>query len=148
MPRGWKKGKFIPKHPEKYIGDVDNIIFRSSWEQSFCQSLDNNPNILKWNSEEIAIPYVKPTTGRVHKYYPDFWVKYKNKHGQVIQEMIEIKPAKQTRQPTIRGKRKKYQLQESLTFEINKAKWTAAQLFCTKYGIKFRIVTEHHLFKT
>jgi hypothetical protein len=37
--------------------------------------LDANENILEWSSEGIAIPYVKPTTGRVHRYYPDFWVR-------------------------------------------------------------------------
>jgi len=27
------KGKYTPKHPEKYIGDVKKIIYRSLWER-------------------------------------------------------------------------------------------------------------------
>lgn len=142
-----RTGQFIPRHPEKYRGNVDGIIYRSSWEQKFCQFLDNNPNILEWASEEIAIPYVKPTDGRVHRYFPDFWIKYKDRSGQVIQELIEVKPSVQTKPPKARGKRKKQQLHENITYAINVAKWQAATQFCTKKGLKFRLVTEQQLFK-
>ena len=27
----FKQGRFIPIYPEKYLGDVSNIIFISSW---------------------------------------------------------------------------------------------------------------------
>lgn len=148
MANGWRQGYYTPKHPEKYKGNVENIVYRSSWELSFCQFLDNNPNIIAWNSEEIAIPYIKPTDGRPHKYYPDFYIKYKNKHGEIKEELIEIKPENQTKPPKPgKGKRKKYQLQESLTYAINIAKWESATLFCNKYGIKFRVLTEKQLFK-
>jgi hypothetical protein len=144
---GWKQGRFVPRNPYKYKGNVENIIFRSSWEQSFCQFLDNNPNVLEWASEEISIPYVKPTTGRVHKYFPDYWIKYKDKSGRVIQELIEIKPDNQTKTPGRRGKNKKTQLRESVTYAVNLAKWQAAANFCNKYGMKFRLLTEKELFK-
>lgn len=147
MARGFRQGKFIPRHPDKYKGNVDNIVYRSSWEKEFCEFLDGNPNIIEWASEEIAIPYIKPTDKRVHRYFPDYWIKYRNKNGEVIQELIEVKPEKQTKQPTTRGKRKKQQLYESVTYAINIAKWKAAQQFCDKYGLKFRIVTEQQMFK-
>ena len=148
MPRkGTRKGYFKPRHPEKYQGNLNNIIYRSSWEYSFMTFLDNNPNVEKWGSEIIAIPYIKPTTGRVHKYYPDFWVKYKNRNGDTVQEVIEVKPDKQARKPTTKGKNKKTQLYEAVTWEINKAKWRSAKLFCDKYNMKFRILTEKELFK-
>jgi len=144
--KGIRKGLFTPRHPGKYVGNVNNIVYRSSWELSFMNFLDNNTNIEKWGSEIIAIPYRKPTTGRIHKYYPDFWIKYKSKNGNVVQEVIEVKPEKETRQPTTVGKTKKTQLYEAITWSINKAKFKSAALFCTKYGMKFRVLTEKHLF--
>lgn len=145
--RGQSKGKFTPKHPEKYVGDLNDIIFRSSWELSFMNFLDNNIKVEQWGSEIIPIPYLKPTTGRVHKYYPDFWVKYKNSKGETYQEVIEVKPGKQARPPTTVGKTKKTQLYEALQWSINSAKWRYAKLYCDKYSMKFRILTEREIFK-
>lgn len=147
MPRTFKQGYFHPTNPSKYVGDATKIRFMSSWELKFDQFLDRNPNILRWSSEEIAIPYVKPTTGRVHRYYPDYWVEYRNKNGELIQEIIEVKPSTQTKQPKRRGKNRKTQLYEDLTYAVNQAKWAAAQQFCSSHNIRFRIVTEKELFK-
>ncbi|GAG84814.1 unnamed protein product [marine sediment metagenome] len=143
----YKQGRFIPRHPEKYIGNVKSIRYLSSWELRFDQFLDNNPNVLQWSSEEIAIPYIKPTDGKVHRYYPDYWIKFKDKHGKEVQEIVEIKPDAQTRQPTRQGKKRRQQLYETITYAINMAKWKYAKLFCDKHGVKFRIVTERELFK-
>ena len=57
---------------------------------------DSNKNIIKWASEEVAIPYRSPKDNRIHKYYPDFIVEQKNKKGEVEIVMIEVKPKKQT----------------------------------------------------
>lgn len=141
------QGYYEPKNPEKYVGDVSKIRYMSSWELNFMNFLDNNPNILRWSSEEIAIPYVKPTDNRVHRYYPDFWVEYENKSGELVREIMEVKPESQTKPPTTRGKRKKTQLTEQIMYAINVAKWEACQQFCNKYGMKFRLVTEKQLFK-
>ena len=43
---GTLKGKFRPKHPEKYKGDAGNIVYRSSWERIFCNWCDNNDDII------------------------------------------------------------------------------------------------------
>ena len=141
------QGKYKPRHPEKYVGNVENICFLSSWELHMNKFLDNNPNILRWSSEEISIPYIKPTTGKVHKYYPDYWIEYKDKDGKLHQEIIEVKPHAQTQPPKTRGKNKPAQLRESITYAVNVAKWAACQQFCDKHGVKFRIVTEKQLFK-
>lgn len=147
MARRNKQGLYKPKHPEKYNGDVTKIRFMSSWELNFHRFLDNNPNILEWSSEGIKIPYLKPTTGRVHVYLPDYWIKYVTTQGELVEEIIEVKPDKETRAPRNVGKNKKTQLYEQITWAINDAKWKAAELFCKKKGIKFRIITEKHLFK-
>lgn len=155
----YNQGKFTPRHPEKYRGNVENITFRSSWELEYNRFLDNNKNVLEWSSEEIAIPYVKPTTKRVHRYFPDYWIKYVNKKGEIVQEIIEIKPAKEASNalfliehnfksmPPSRSKNPKTRTYEQLTTLINAAKWKAALNFCHKYGMKFRVVTENQLFR-
>lgn len=143
MPKTFKQGVYNIRHPEKYVGDPSKIVFRSSWELEMNKFLDNNPNVLRWSSEEVAIPYVKPTTGRVHRYYPDYWIEYKDKHGNLIQELIEVKPMSQV---DISKKKRKTDY-EKITYAINIAKWTAAQQFCEKHNIKFSILTENQLFK-
>lgn len=140
----FRQGFYTPRHPEKYIGDVTKIRFMSSWELETHQFFDNNPNVLHWSSETIAIPYMKPTDGRIHKYYPDYFVEYINSAGEVVQEIIEVKPAAQTKAPR---KTHKHALYEQLTYAINTAKWEAAVRFCAERNIKFRIITEKSIFK-
>lgn len=73
------QGLYTPRHPEKYRGDKQNIIYRSSWELQFMNFCDNSPVVVEWASEEIAIPYYKPTDNKIHYYYLDFWMKYVSK---------------------------------------------------------------------
>ena len=82
------KGLFTPKNPQKYIGDVLRIRFMSSWELQVMHMFDTNPSFLEWASEEIKIPYLKPTTNRVHYYYPDFYVCYRDREGHINKELI------------------------------------------------------------
>ena len=35
-----KQGYYKAKNPDKYIGDTELIIFRSSWEFGFCKYCD------------------------------------------------------------------------------------------------------------
>jgi len=147
MARVTARGKYAPKNPSKYIGNIHTINYRSSWEHEFMKFLDNNPYVLHWASEHPVIPYIKPTDKRIHRYLPDFFMEYVNKHGEILQEIIEIKPKEQTVQPKTVGKNKKTQLYEAVTWAVNKAKWAAAQQFCEKNGLKFRIITECNQFK-
>lgn len=141
MGKGWKQGFFTPQNPKKYKGDVEKIIFRSSWEESFARFLDCNINVLEWSSEEISINYFNPVKKRPARYYPDFWVKYRNKHGEILEELIEIKPYKQVQRPSKRSN--KY---EQVTWFVNMAKWDAAIKFCKGKQIQFRVLTERKLF--
>tara|TARA_B100000427_G_scaffold152710_1_gene127240 strand:- start:2876 stop:3262 length:387 start_codon:yes stop_codon:yes gene_type:complete len=93
------KGKYQPSHPRKYKGDPTNIIFRSLWERKFMVYCDKNSNILEWNSEEIAIPYISPVDGKPHRYFPDFYMKVKETNGQIKRYVIEVKPLKQCSPP-------------------------------------------------
>lgn len=143
----FRQGVFTPTYPEKYRGNASQIYYRSSWELAMNKFLDTNPHILRWSSEEIKIPYVKPTDGKVHHYYPDYWVEYRNRSGDVVQEIVEVKPAAQTRPPTTRGKARKTILFEQTAWAVNRAKWSAAVKWCEQRGLKFRVITENGLFR-
>jgi hypothetical protein len=149
MGQGFSKGFFKPRNPKKYVPgrNKEQIIFRSSWEHDFCKFLDGNTRVLRWSSEPFSIPYIKPTDKKTHKYYPDFWFEYVDRNGEIIQEVIEIKPSTQMRQPNPVGKKPKQQLYESITYAINIAKWKAATEFCNKYNMKFRLINENTQFR-
>ena len=93
------KGKYQPRSPQKYVGDSTNIIYRSLWERKFLIYCDTNDNVLEYASEEIAIPYRSPIDGKVHRYFPDFYIKVKESNGIIEKYLIEIKPYKQTMPP-------------------------------------------------
>jgi hypothetical protein len=139
------QGKFNPKNPHKYKGDPTNIIYRSSWELKVMIKFDNEPNIIWWKSEEIAIPYRSPIDGKIHRYFPDFIVQVKNKDGKLEILMIEIKPFKQTQEPKKQKTPSKKYLKEVFTWGINSAKWSAAKEYCKDRGYKFCIFTEKEL---
>ena len=138
------KGRFKPKNPQKYKGDPNNIIYRSTWEVKVMNYLDENPNVLWWGSEELPIPYLNPVDKKKHRYFPDFIAKMRKADGTVMTYVIEVKPEKQTQPPTQKRKTKTF-LQEAITYEINKAKWYAAEEFCKDHGWQFLILTERHL---
>lgn len=138
-------GRFIPKHPKKYVGDPSNIIYRSSWECKLMSWLDQNPAIISWASEELIIPYVSPVDNRQHRYFPDFLVKMRTKDGTLKTMILEVKPKKQTMQPEIRKRITKQYLAEVQTWGVNQAKWKAATEYCLDRGWEFRLITEDHL---
>lgn len=139
------KGKFRAKHPEKYKGDPNNIVYRSRWELMVMQKLDNHPDVLEWSSEELVIPYLSPIDGRRHRYFPDFVVKRKGKDGIVETLLVEVKPFNQTRPPARQDKPTKRYITEVQTWGINSAKWKYAQEYCKDRGWKFLILTEKEL---
>jgi hypothetical protein len=140
------KGYFKPVHPEKYRGDPTNIIYRSSYELKFMLYLDKHPNIIEWASEEFCIPYRSPVDNKIHRYFPDFYVKKKNMDGTIEVLVIEIKPASQTRPPEVKknNKSRRY-IREVVTYGINEAKWKAATAFCEDRKWKFVKLTEKEL---
>ena len=139
------KGIFRPKTPSKYKGDPTNIIFRSSWELQFMTYLDAHPDVLEWSSEEFCIPYKSPIDGRVHRYFPDFWIKRKNIHGTIETVVVEIKPHAQTIEPKVQQRKTKRYIREVVTWGVNSAKWQAAMEFCKRRDWKFQILNEYHL---
>lgn len=139
------KGYYKPRNPNKYKGDPDCIIYRSSWERMFMVYCDNNPNVLEWSSEEVIIPYRSPLDGRLHRYYPDFLIKVRTARGATDTILIEVKPYAQTQPPTVRSRKTKKYINEVATYGINSSKWQFAKEYCKDRGWKFQIVTEKEL---
>ena len=99
-------GKFRPRHPKKYKGDPTNITFRSLWEKKFMSYCDLNESINEWQSEEFWIPYRSPLDNRVHRYFPDFFIKYRDGNGKRRSVVIEVKPKKETKMPPTNPKKR------------------------------------------
>jgi len=139
-------GKYIPINPKKYRGDHSKVIYRSLWERKLMVYCDNNKSVLEWGSEEVIIPYMSPWDGRLHRYFPDFYMKVKQASGVTKKFIIEVKPKYQCQPPTKAPKRKtKRWLNEVKTWVINEAKWKSANEFCLDHGMEFKILTEDHL---
>ena len=139
------KGRFRPKNCKKYKGDPTKVFYRSLWERRFMHYCDTTPSILEWNSEEIVIPYVSPIDNKVHRYFPDFYIKVRNVSGKVRREIIEVKPKRQCEPPKKPQRQTKKYLREVATYGVNQAKFKAAEEYCKNRKYNFRILNEDHL---
>ena len=139
------KGRYTPKNPKKYKGDHHNIVYRSLWERKFMVYCDNSDNILEWGSEEIIIPYLSPWDGKLHRYFPDFYIKVKQASGNIKKFIIEVKPKKQTKPPKPVSRKTRRWLNEVKTYSINEAKWKHAKEWCSNNDMEFKILTEEEL---
>lgn len=143
MSNSYIQGIYKPDNPKKYKGNVNNIIYRSSWELLYLRKLDLDDNVLQYSSEEIIIPY--RFLNKVKRYFVDFYVK-RIIDDKIVEQIVEIKPYAQTQPPLItEGKRRKTMIQQILTYEMNQAKWEAARVYCSKKNWEFKILTEHEL---
>ena len=79
------KGQYIPQNPKKYKGDSHRIVYRSLWERKFMVYCDTSNSIIEWGSEEVIIPYLSPWDGRIHRYFPDFYIKVRQ-HDNIIKK--------------------------------------------------------------
>jgi len=145
MAREPKKTIYTPKNPEKYLGsNIDNIVMRSSWEFAFARICDTHPSIKFWSSECIQIPYRHPIKGRYTVYIPDFLVIYMDKNGGTHAELIEIKPEKESGMH--RNIHETRSPRDKASILVNNSKWAAAQAYCKRHNMFFRVMTESDLF--
>ena len=138
-------GKFSPKNTNKYLGDPTNIWYRSLWERRVMVYLDENSTVVEWSNEEIVIPYLSPVDNKLHRYFPDFFVRLRNKQGLIESTIIEVKPASQTKPPKMQKRATRRYITEVMTWGVNEAKWKAADAYCKDRGWKFVVVTEKDL---
>ena len=140
------KGRYNPTNPTKYRGDAHNIVYRSLWERKFMTYCDTSDSIIEWGSEEIIIPYLSPWDGKIHRYFPDFYIKVKQHDGSIKKMIIEIKPKDQCKPPKSKPKRKTRRwFNEVKIWGINEAKWKHATEWCDRNDMEFKILNEDHL---
>jgi len=164
-----KQGYYKVQNPKKYIGESGLVIYRSSWEHSFCKWCDFSPSIIRWSSEPIRIPYYdrvskleeckkqgldpnNPKNWAVKYYNTDFWIEV-DKGDNVTQKMfIEIKPSYKLKKPIppsanapLKEQRKFNNLAKE--YLINEAKYAAMNAWAEKSNAKFYVFTEITLSK-
>ncbi len=156
----WYQGTYEVKNTSKYLG-TKPPFFRSSWERRFMYWCDHNPNVLKWSSEAIKIPYVISEGGycKTHNYIPDFYMEVKNTKGEIKKFIVEVKPYDQgpidqhdgkgvyvPKPPKNKNQKalKRFYFEQK-TYKKNALKWNAAKLFCQTHNIEFMIITKKDL---
>ena len=135
------KGIYKPTNPKKYVGNPNNIVYRSLLERRFMVYCDTNPGIVQWASEELPIRYYNPIDKKYHRYFVDFIIntdKYKKM-------LIEIKPSRQITRPKPPKKKTRSYMRESFEFIKNQAKWKAATAYAEDNNAVFKIITEKEL---
>jgi hypothetical protein len=138
------KGRYIPHNPHKYRGDPTNIQYRSSWELKYFKWCDYTDIVLQWSSEEHVISYRSPIDGKMHRYFPDVYLKIKTNKG-IEEWIVEIKPSAQTKEPRIQKRMTRKYINEVKTYAVNRYKWDAAIEWCKDRKYKFIILTEREL---
>ena len=152
------KSKYTPTHKKKYIGDLKNILTRSTWELALCKWCDKNSQVAKWSLESIIVPYYDDLTYTQRKYYVDFYIEMIS--GEKL--LVEVKPHNETKPPYAFVKRhqelrqilvespkayahphlqKKYR--KVITYLKNQAKWRAANQYAIDRNWKFVVWTEN-----
>ena len=139
------RGKYYPSFPRKYKGDPNRIVYRSLWERKFMVYCDTSDAILEWGSEEIIIPYLSPVDGKIHRYFPDFYIKVQENTGKIKRYLIEVKPLKQTVKPKKPKRQTKGYIREAFEYARNQAKWKAAREYCADRMWEFKVITEKEL---
>ena len=141
MFKNLKQGFYKPQYPEKYEGNIDNIVYRSGLELKYFKFCDSNKNILKWNSEEVIVPYIS-VDSREHRYFLDLWMRVITKTGNIQEYICEIKPLIFLKPPQNPKRRTKQWTAKYKTWLINQSKWSSAKKYADQKGWKFIILTE------
>lgn len=146
MKRYPKPKPFMPMNKDKYLGNVNNIIYRSSWELKMMRWCDRNPSVIKWNSEDVVIKYFSKADNKYRNYHMDFYIICRQLDGNIVKLLIEVKPYSQTIPPKKRGKKSEQTyINELHTWQVNKDKWEQAEKFALQNGMFFKIFDEYDL---
>jgi len=149
-----KQGWYKLLNPDKFIKQLDEYMksykdgcvnFKSSLEYKAIRYCDFNKHITKWSLEPFAVKYLKPTDGKVHRYFIDFFIEFSS--GDKF--IVEVKSKGETvppKKPKTNSTKSMIRYQKAMqTFAVNQAKWEAAKKFAEEKGIKFIILTEEEL---
>lgn len=129
------KSRYIVKNKHKYLGDHTNVIARSGWERAAFNWCETNPNVVKWASENVHVPYVNPVDKKTHKYIMDLMIWWKD--GKI--SIVEIKPKYQTKVPEKKSRKSQKYIREAYEYVKNQSKWQAAKRLAEARGWSFEI---------
>lgn len=148
------KGWYQLLNPNKFIKPIDeymqsykdgHVNFKSRLELKAIKYADFNKHIISWSIEPFNIKYVKPTDGKIHRYFIDLFLEFSS--GDKF--IVEIKPKSETlppKKPTKNTQKASMNYQLALqTYSINQAKWKAAEEFAALNKMKFIILTDEEL---
>ena len=138
-------GKYKVHNKAKYVADLQEVVYRSSWELKYMKYLDRHPSVIEWASENVIIPYYNQIEKKTRRYFVDFYVKIQNPEGVIKKYIIEVKPASQCKPPK---KRKRISIKyknDLKRFIVNQSKFKAARKWAEKRGMEFIILTEKEL---
>lgn len=149
-----RQGWYRLLNPDKFIKPIDeymqsykdgHVQYKSGLELTAIRYADYNKHITAWSMEPFNIKYLKPTTGKIHRYFIDMFIEFKTG----AKFLVEIKPKGETippRKPSKNTQKAILRYQKALmTFAVNKAKWEAAEKFAELNKMKFIILTEDEL---
>ena len=140
MPKTYS-GKYKVKNPKTYKGNINSVEYRSNWEKQCFIFLDGNKDVEWWASEEFVVPYYYDIDKKMHRYFVDLSIKFKN--GKLL--LVEVKPKRQTVPPKVKRPKSKASLNEAYTWVMNCNKWEAADKIAKDNGWEFVIWTEDDL---
>jgi hypothetical protein len=162
-----KQGYYRAKNKEKYIGDPDLIIYRSSWEYGFCKWCDMSPSVKRWSSEPVTIPYYDRVSRleecaklgldpnnkenwEVKNYNTDFWFELDKGEGETEKIFVEIKPSYKLKKPIPPPREAPLAEQRKFNnaakeYLINEAKFAAMKAWAEQNNSKFYVFTEDTL---
>lgn len=106
---------------------------------------DTETSVEEWGSEIVVVPYISPVDRKIHRYFVDFYIKVRDRHGMLQKYLVEIKPERFTKPPAIPKKKTKAFIDEVFQYGVNDAKWKAAFEYCQDRNMKFIILTEKDL---
>lgn len=142
MARDFYQGKYKVINTRKYLGDYNDVNYRSRWELLAFKFCDLSKDIKFWNSEEIIIPYVCMTDGKLHNYHVDLFLQWKND----VKVLVEIKPEKDAKPSNKKkGRNPNTVFNEDMVYLKNKSKWIAAETFAKDRKMIFQVWTEKAL---
>lgn len=121
------------------------INFKSSLELKAIKYFDMNKYVVRYSLEPFAVKYHKPTTGKIHRYFVDFFVEFENNQKFLVEikssgEAVEPKKPSKKTQKAILNYQKALQ-----TYIVNQAKWKAATEFAESNNMRFIVLTEKEL---
>lgn len=142
--RRYKQGFFIPTRPLKNMNIMETeeptpIVYRSGWEKTVMEWMDQTPSVIRWGSEIVKILYKNPIKNKMSFYEPDIYVEYISSDKKIKKMLIEIKPLSQT---VLKETSNGY---DKIQWAINQMKWAAAIEYCNKRDIEFKIMHENNL---